>query len=411
MGNSWRGRTLAYALCSVFAALAMPTAVHAAPAPKIVGGGDATITDVPWQVGLIRSSLSNSAGQFCGGTIHDANTIITAAHCMYFSNGSPRTPADIDVLVGTDDLGDGSAQRLDVAAIFVNPSFDADTLGNDAARITLSSPISPFPSPTADALPLVSGEMSSLVAGNPLTVSGWGTLEEDGFSPDQLQAVDVPFVTDANCKANYGIYVDVSTMFCAGEAGKDSCQGDSGGPITRDFGGGPVLVGIVSWGIGCAQPRCPGVYTRVANPSIHAFLTGGSSAPPPEDRGTGEGSCLTGEPIPPVIQPPQMPQPRPTIDVTQPTIAVGSKSCKKLRCTIRLRVSDPQPSSGLGRLTASVSQKVGRRTRKRSASAKLVGGEYVITTGRLKRGKATVRLVISDLAGFRVARNVSLKVK
>jgi len=52
-------------------------------------------------------------------------------------------------------------------------------------------------------------------------------------------------------------------MFCAGwwDGRADTCSGDSGGPVVDV--GGSRLVGIVSWGIGCATPGFPGVYTRI----------------------------------------------------------------------------------------------------------------------------------------------------
>lgn len=51
-------------------------------------------------------------------------------------------------------------------------------------------------------------------------------------------------------------------MVCAGyeNGGFDSCQGDSGGPLVSDG----VLVGVVSWGKGCAEPGFPGVYAKVS---------------------------------------------------------------------------------------------------------------------------------------------------
>lgn len=53
-------------------------------------------------------------------------------------------------------------------------------------------------------------------------------------------------------------------MFCASAAGKDSCQGDSGGPAISTVGTTKYLVGVVSWGYGCADPRYPGVYSNVS---------------------------------------------------------------------------------------------------------------------------------------------------
>jgi trypsin len=56
-------------------------------------------------------------------------------------------------------------------------------------------------------------------------------------------------------------------MICAGAAGLGICNGDFGGPLV--FRG--QLVGIASWGIGCADGQHPGVYTNIA--SLKSFIT------------------------------------------------------------------------------------------------------------------------------------------
>ena len=58
-------------------------------------------------------------------------------------------------------------------------------------------------------------------------------------------------------------------MICAAVpgGGKDACQGDSGGPLVVDG----KLAGIVSWGVGCAEPQYPGVYSNVA--TLKSFVT------------------------------------------------------------------------------------------------------------------------------------------
>ncbi|OQR74551.1 atrial natriuretic peptide-converting enzyme-like [Tropilaelaps mercedesae] len=84
-----------------------------------------------------------------------------------------------------------------------------------------------------------------------------------------VHEVEVPIVDFETCQGWY-MKEDTlisDTMICAGypEGKKDACQGDSGGPLVcRTEPGGPWFVaGIVSWGIKCAQPHLPGIYTNV----------------------------------------------------------------------------------------------------------------------------------------------------
>lgn len=108
-------------------------------------------------------------------------------------------------------------------------------------------------------------------AGAVAEVSGWGTLSSGSSSlPTQLQAVTVNIVSFAQCNSAYSSYGGItSNMICAAVTGggKDACQGDSGGPLVVDGD----LVGLVSWGVGCAEASYPGVYSNVA--ALRDFVT------------------------------------------------------------------------------------------------------------------------------------------
>lgn len=79
-----------------------------------------------------------------------------------------------------------------------------------------------------------------------------------------MRAALVPIVNQEKCATAYKNLAPITDrMICAGfdKGGKDACQGDSGGPLVSNN----VLVGVVSWGYGCAQANYPGVYSRVAS--------------------------------------------------------------------------------------------------------------------------------------------------
>ena len=122
--------------------------------------------------------------------------------------------------------------------------------------------------PTIRPIPLT---ISEPAAGSLAVVSGWGTLHYgDTDLPSQLQAVEVYITSRVECNSAYAVYGGITDrMICAAVpgGGKDACQGDSGGPLVVNG----VLVGIVSWGAGCADARYPGVYSDVA--TLRSFVT------------------------------------------------------------------------------------------------------------------------------------------
>lgn len=83
-----------------------------------------------------------------------------------------------------------------------------------------------------------------------------------------MTQVPVNIMTMESC-GNVSHWSLPDNMLCAGvlEGGSDSCQGDSGGPLiaadTVHNNGAATLVGVVSWGRGCALPQYPGLYAKV----------------------------------------------------------------------------------------------------------------------------------------------------
>jgi len=228
------------------------------PNPLIVGGQATDISVVPYQVALIKWEQL-----FCGGSILNARYVLTAAHC------TDGETADLLSVRAGSSWWDSVSQEVDVARILQNPRYNADTVDYDVAVLQLSGDLKL--SEVAKPVALV-GVGAAPAPGTLAIVSGWGDLSSGGSSPAVLQSVQIRGISHSVCEEILGI---TDRMTCYGDlaGGKDSCQGDSGGPLAvHEDGSEPVLVGVVSWGIGCGDPGMPGVYTDLANQEIRQFI-------------------------------------------------------------------------------------------------------------------------------------------
>jgi trypsin len=114
----------------------------------------------------------------------------------------------------------------------------------------------------------------NLYSGYSTTVMGWGAVKASSFPPVYsaiLLEAGVLYVNRSTCSADYlrapAPKLVTGVMLCAAKDSTDSCQGDSGGPLilkSEDGSGNDVQIGVVSWGLGCADQRYPGVYAEVA---------------------------------------------------------------------------------------------------------------------------------------------------
>eukprot|EP00986_Skeletonema_menzelii_P008594 scaffold3678_cov143-Skeletonema_menzelii.AAC.7 len=221
---------------------------------RIIGGQELEEDSAPYSV-----SLMESGSHFCGGAMLTDQVVITAAHCL---GGS------FSVLVGRHDFDDKDGELISVSKQIPHPKYDEETSEFDMALLVLSKPVT-----NAVQVVTLNDDPAFPSPGQIARVMGWGNRKADGFDlPDVPHFVDVDVISNQQCEDmerdgdSYGDmkYPISDDMICTYTANKDSCQGDSGGPlIVKGIDASQdKLIGVVSWGVGCAY--LPGVYGRVS---------------------------------------------------------------------------------------------------------------------------------------------------
>jgi len=281
--------------------------------PTIVGGVEATPFAYPWMVALV-TEIRGEIYQFCAGTLISDRYIVTASHCV-------EAGYVMKAVIGRHNLADESTGAIvDVEEMITHPDYNPDSMTADIAILKLAQRVDYEP------IDLITAELATTYVqpNQEVQILGWGLTAEKNYREINLMGVQgsessssinnnendnnnmeeisnaildskielneeieskwvvaasgssvlrtlfVPLVSRDECNAGYYSETHMRPILpdqlCAGipQGGQDSCQGDSGGPVIQTIQGKPYLVGVVSWGIGCARPNLYGVYSRVS---------------------------------------------------------------------------------------------------------------------------------------------------
>lgn len=237
--------TLVILSCLLAVAVAMPQQM------RIVGGSPVTRGQVPYQVSL-RTMMNQ---HFCGGAILSQSWILTSAHCV-----SGRQAGEFQAYAGSTSLRDGNGRV--VTKIFVHPEFSADGLVNDIAVIQTESNFvfNMIVQPASVGEEYVDTNIEAML-------TGWGQTSFPGTLSDDLQGITMRTISNDECSKAHenesseeGAPEILGSNICAvSENDTGACMGDSGSPLVANR----QIIGLVSWGIPCAQNR-PDVFTRVS---------------------------------------------------------------------------------------------------------------------------------------------------
>ncbi|KAF9812886.1 hypothetical protein SFRURICE_016109, partial [Spodoptera frugiperda] len=254
-------------------------------AVEAIGGHDTEPGEFP-HMGAIGWKAATGTWVFkCGSSLISSKFVLTAGHCSQAStlDTTIADPVPKIVRLGDKNIADVYSHGVlptdaKILKIIVHPKYSPPKKYYDIALMELEKNVrfTKFIQPAC-----LWNKFDTSALGTEATLTGWGVVETNGrtTSPELQEAV-VDLIDSETCdrllrpSCNRNWCGVREEQLCAGklEGGVDACQGDSGGPLQVQI---PIpitteglmhyVVGVTSFGIGCALPNLPGIYTRVSS--------------------------------------------------------------------------------------------------------------------------------------------------
>ncbi|XP_068619764.1 mite allergen Der f 3-like [Battus philenor] len=255
--------------------------------PVVVGGIDAEVGELPHMGAIGWRGISPGTWLFkCGGVLISEKFVLTVAHCSRVSrlDTTVSDPVPKIVRFGVIHVTDTKNYELpptdiEISRWIVHDNYRAPKTYNDIALVELKKQLV-F---RRRIHPACLWTSESDITGK-ATLSGWGVVDTASRATSSiLQIATVDMIPSEQCnktltnKRNRHWVRGLDwSQICAGysEGGVDACQGDSGGPlqVEIDMDVDPLskwrlynVVGLTSFGFGCAHANTPSVFTRVAS--------------------------------------------------------------------------------------------------------------------------------------------------
>ncbi|XP_062523887.1 complement C2-like isoform X2 [Corticium candelabrum] len=232
----------------------------------------------PWMVAIYRIERGNPVFH-CGGVVISERMILTAAHCLF-----GRNITELLVVVGDTQrfVKEFSEKTYKIKQVFIHQEYDPISFNRDIALLMLYCDITCSPYVRKVCLP-TANDTIYYRPGTECIVAGWGATERRELGGNSsakstaMKELHLPIADKTICinSTSPQFQSDVTNYtVCAGDGtgNNDACDGDSGGPLFTKRNkekeiddDSYVVVGIVSWGEGCGQPRKYGIFAHLLN--------------------------------------------------------------------------------------------------------------------------------------------------